>query len=108
MEVKEKFIEMMADGYNRDEITRVLCSEAYGVEEIAISSWYRDPDILLQCVEQASSQLGQSWGVMWKQIKLKAELGSVKHAKLLIDYFNEQKPISAREIKISFDDDGKK
>jgi hypothetical protein len=98
------FVDYMADGFSFEEIKRKLTVAPFNLSEDQVNNFYRDAELLQRIIETANARLGQTWGSMWRQIKIKAALGSIQESKILIDFIQNGKAVPFSKLRVIFDD----
>ena len=101
---KKLLIQLLADGHTPEQCVEILKQEPYLIQENLIKESLRDPVLLAKAIEKSNDIISQAWGTMWKNIKLKASLGSVQHSKLLIEFIQNKNRLPDNKLHILFDE----
>ena len=96
-------VSLLADGRTVEECTEKLCGDPHLVDRDLVGTWLRDPDLLQRAIDRSNDLIGQAWGTMWLNVKAKAMLGSIQHARLLIEFIQNNNRLSDNTLKILFD-----
>lgn len=103
-EKQKMLINCLSDGMVIEEAKALFTSAPYLVPGDKFDQWIRDPELLKKVIDKSNDLIGQAWGTMWREIKNKAMLGSIQHAKLLIEFVQNGKKLADNRLRLIFED----